>query len=129
MGATCTSLNADNPCEVKAIVSNNKWENKILYMVNSNQKFVYNIDTDQDGVANYPTTSDGSITQTNGGSKSILVVTTAKSPNGPLAYARTGGDMKFSKRIMFIDRPTGATVSTSMKTNTAFVLTNMYISP
>ena len=62
LGATCSSLNGENPCDVIGAVSNNKWEDKILYMVNSNKKFVYNTDTDQDGVANYPTLSDGTIT-------------------------------------------------------------------
>ena len=126
LGAACTSLNATNPCTVVGVVSNNKWDD-FIYMVNTKSKFTYNPDTNDDGVANYPTSASGSVALTNGGSQSIMIVSTAKNKTGMQSYARASGNMMFSKRIFRIDRPIGATASQTLTSTSNAIFGNFYV--
>ena len=128
LGAACTSLDGTNPCTVVGVASNNKWDD-VMYMTNTRSKFTYNPDTNDDGVANYPTSASGSVTLTNGGRQSIMIVSTAKNKTGTQSYARAGGNMISSKRIYRIDRQIGATASQTLTTAMTYAFGNSYTQP
>ena len=90
-------------------------------MATTSSKFV-RIGSD-DGVANYPSASDGSVTLTNGGSKSIIIVSNGLS-FGAQGYARIGGDLEFSKKLFFINRKTGSVAAEDLGTRINYFFAN-----
>ena len=79
-GATCTSLNTTNPCTLSGVTAHQKYVGKLIYMTTSTSKFVYSSTPFEDGVGTYPSIGQGTITQTNGGGKSIIIVSNARDP-------------------------------------------------
>ena len=79
-GATCTSLNATNPCTLSGVTAHQKYVGKLIYMTTTTSKFVYSSTPSEDGVGTYPSTGQGTITKTNGEGKSIIIVSNARDP-------------------------------------------------
>ena len=94
---------------------------RLFYTANSATKFTYTTSSYDDGFANVPSAASGTVTQTNGGSSSILIVTNAKSGYTAKAYQRVSTIMRTSFKVFFVDRKIGDLVSspTSVSLNPA----------
>jgi hypothetical protein len=73
-------------------------------MANTKTKFTYSPASNNDGFANVPLDSSGAVTQTNGGSNSIIIATNAKSGYTSLYKVRSGVSMKISHKEFYVDR-------------------------
>ena len=109
-GAACTSGSPpNNPCFVKDISrsENDGGWGRLFYTANTASKFTYTTPSTDDGFANVPSAITGIVTQTNGGSSSILIGTNAKSGYTTKANQRLLTLMRTSYKVFFVDRKIG----------------------
>ena len=75
-GSACTSFSDPAYCKVNSASHHTVTETKFDYLVTTTKKFSYTANSDDDGLMTFPEQSEGSVSLTNGGGKSIMVIYT-----------------------------------------------------
>ena len=78
----------------------------MIYMATTTSKYVdTDITVNHDGILDYPTTSEGSVTQTNGGSKSIIFSGNYKTlPNTAGLDTKLGAVQEIRLNLFYINK-------------------------